>query len=71
MDQFGGFVHVDTDFLENASFEALAGVMVHEAWHLLMARGELPGGVHHPETTWPYSTHPFNLQVQCQSNYPY
>ncbi len=51
-------VHIDQDFLDAATVQALGAILVHQGFHL--------DGYSHPVTErYPYATPPFNLQDTC------
>ena len=51
-------VHIDQDFLDASTVQALAAVLTHEGFHLA-------GYSHSSTDSYPYTTHPFNLQDKC------
>jgi hypothetical protein len=54
-----GFVHVDHDYLGSGTPRGVAGLLLHEGWHLL-------GHPNHPATeSQPYSTYPYSQEASC------
>jgi hypothetical protein len=54
-----GFVHVDHDYLGSSTPRGVAGLLLHEGWHLL-------GHPNHPATeSQPYSTYPYSQEASC------
>jgi hypothetical protein len=52
-------IHVDENYLNTSAVKALAGLLLHEAWHLL----GYPN--HGAEESPPYTTYPYSEQVSC------
>ena len=54
-----GFVHVDHDYLGSGTPRGVAGLLLHEGWHLL-------GHPNHPATeSQPYITYPYSQEASC------
>jgi len=54
-----GFVHVDHDYLGSGTPRGVAGLLLHEGWHLL-------GHPNHPSTeSQPYNTYPHSQEASC------
>jgi len=51
-------IHVDEDFLSQATTAALGGLLAHEAFHRL-------GYAPHPGESYPYTSWPYSVQDQC------
>jgi hypothetical protein len=51
------FIHVDEDYLNGSTHQGLAGLLLHEAWHLLGYANHTSGP--------PYTQYPFSEQYTC------